>query len=161
MSSLWRRERMAAVNPQAIPREYYQDKRDKAYELFIHYSTVRMAIIAFTIPLGAEIMASGEKFAGLLVISLAIMLNWFFAHESLKFSIVYRNLREFLRDHGENAIPDTFHEPRVPAIKPYMRVFVGMRPIKGSSKRGAWASMEPAIQGAILAGSGVLVYLLW
>ena len=152
---------MAAVTRPPIPREYYEDRRDKAHELFIHYSTVRMAIIAFTIPLGAEIMASGQKAAGLLVISLAIVLNWFFAHESLKFSIVYRNLREWLKIQGANTISVAFDAPRVPPIKPYMRVLVGMRPMKDSSKRGAWATMEPIIQGSILVGSALLVYLLW
>lgn len=152
---------MTEGTQQDIPREYYQDRRNKASELFIHYSTVRMAIIAFTIPLGAEIMASGEKKAGVVVISLAILLNWFFAHQSLKFSLVYRDLRELLKYERANTIAVPLQGPRVPAFKPYVRVVFGMRPRRTDEKRGSWASMEPIIQGAILVGSGVLIYLLW
>ena len=81
-----------------VQREHFQSNRDKAYNLFLHYSTVRLAILAFVIPVAFRmITADHETIRGCFLIVASIILNWIFAANALRQALIYASLKKFLR----------------------------------------------------------------
>jgi hypothetical protein len=163
---------MAVKEPEGTPREYLVNRRDKAHELFLHYSTVRMSIIAFTIPLALTIVqqAGGWRdqaaLAGYLLIGLAIVLNWFFAAYSLNHAMKSRHLDLWLKGQPADLSTAPYERDDVSVARSYGRVVLRKPPLsdpkaqEGWGKMGAWARMEPAIQLPLLIGSVTLAVLL-
>jgi hypothetical protein len=145
---------------QGIPREHFSNRRDKAYELFLHYSTIRLAIIAFVIPFGGEIVARGEEGAGYFLIGLAVVVNWFFASYSLNLAIKYKHLEQWLKHQVSDPLTGSPEDLSLRLISPYWRVVTGRSPLEGSTALSEWGRMEPMIQGALVVGVGLFAYLL-
>ena len=161
---------MAVKELEGTPREYLVNRRDKAHELFLHYSTVRMAIIAFTIPLALTIVqqAGGwrDRAAGYLLIGLAIVLNWFFAAYSLNHAMKSRHLDLWLKGQPADLSTAPYERDDVSVARSYGRVVLRKPPLSDPKaqeewgKMGAWARMEPRIQLPLLIGSVTLAALL-
>jgi hypothetical protein len=161
---------MAVKELEGTPREYLVNRRDKAHELFLHYSTVRMSIIAFTIPLALTIVqqAGGWRaaVAGYLLIVLAIVLNWFFAAYSLNHAMKSRHLDLWLKNQPADLSTAPYERDDVSVARSYGRVVLGKPPLsdpkaqEGWGEMGAWARMEPMIQLPLVIGSVALAALL-
>ncbi len=79
-------------------RVFLEGQCNRLHGLFMHYSTVRMTILAFLVPLGG-ILISNEKVigAGLFVVAMAYALNWFFASKSIDRWLKYKNIELWLQ----------------------------------------------------------------
>jgi hypothetical protein len=74
-------------------KSYYQGVWQRELSLFTHYSTVRMTILAFLIPLGGLMIIQNKLWAGTLVIVMAYSMNLYFGVvKALKRWLVHKNI---------------------------------------------------------------------
>jgi hypothetical protein len=103
-------------------REYYENRRDKAFEISMHYSTIRMNMLAFVLPLGGVLYATtvqagpgvgpGVRSAGFLLILAGVGANWVFAAISLFWLIRYRHQERWLRSQAGKLVSDIYQGPK-------------------------------------------------
>lgn len=73
--------------------EYMKGVWQRELSLFTHYSTVRMTVLAFLIPLGGLMIIQERIFVGLWVVFVAYCVNWLFGvNMALRRWLVHRNI---------------------------------------------------------------------
>jgi hypothetical protein len=73
--------------------KYYEGRCNRLHDLFIHYSTVRMTILSFLIPLGGIVVVSpGKVAAGLWLMGIAYIMNLFFGAKSIDRWLKHKNI---------------------------------------------------------------------
>jgi len=78
--------------------DYLKQKMQRELSLFTHYSTVRMTVLAFLIPLGGLMIINGKISAGLWVIIVAYGINLLFGIEmALRRWLIHMNIDLWLR----------------------------------------------------------------
>lgn len=72
---------------------YWEGRCNRLHTLFQHYSTVRMTILAFLVPLGGMLIANEKrKWAGCLVIAMAYLLNLLFSSRAMNRWLMHKNI---------------------------------------------------------------------
>lgn len=73
--------------------KYYEGRCNRLHALFLHYSTVRMTILSFLVPLGGVLIgAQNNRAAGSWVIIVAYVMNVFFGMKSIDRWLKQRNI---------------------------------------------------------------------
>jgi hypothetical protein len=157
--SLTTREEVARV---PTPREYYESRRDHAYDLFLHYSNVRMNILAFVIPFGGVIAAdhSDKWNAGMFLIGAAMVLNWIFGWFSLIHLINSRHVGGWLKTRGDAEIAEICSDVNFSAWLYPRLLFCPKGKLTEHEKLVSDRKVERIIQGVLLIGCAILISLL-
>lgn len=139
-----------------VPIEYLQSVRDKKHDLFLHYSLIRMAILAFLLPLGMMIMIQDkdQPCAGLLLIGVAVLLNLIFGAWSFNAHVIYDYWHKWLKRETCGA---TFCEDPgevvIHLLRQYSRAVFSQYPIKESDlcqlKNKGWKNSLIEQQGKV------------
>lgn len=78
-------------------REYWQNRRDAYFHTSLHFSLVRVAILAFLLPLAVVIVfQTHHVWYGVPAVIIAIALSYFFGKWSFYYYLKYMNCREWL-----------------------------------------------------------------